>query len=157
MPRKFVITSNIVGALQQQFQQKSYLGHLSSTKTFLESSKLAMVSTAFRECLEFLSKMTMSQAKQFEIVAELINIYVYHLNLAHKENMHATVSTPLCECLEFLSKMTTSQAKQFEIVAELINIYVYHLNLAHKENMHKTFEMALYCSHLEMNKNDGLH
>jgi hypothetical protein len=57
--------------------------------------------------------------------------------------------------------MTTSQAKQFETVSELINVYVYkaltdHLNLAHKKNMHGSFEMSLYWSYLEMNKNNDL-
>jgi hypothetical protein len=41
MPRKLVLTDNIVQALQRQFQQKSYLGHLSSTETFVKSTKLA--------------------------------------------------------------------------------------------------------------------
>jgi hypothetical protein len=74
MPWKFVLTSNILVALQQQFQHKSYLGHLSSTKIFVKSSKLATISTALNHCLEFLSKMTTSQAKEFKIVAKLINI-----------------------------------------------------------------------------------
>jgi hypothetical protein len=50
--RKFVLTSNIIGALQQRFQQKSYLGHLSSSETFVKSSKLATISTTLRECLD---------------------------------------------------------------------------------------------------------
>jgi uncharacterized protein YqgV (UPF0045/DUF77 family) len=100
MPQKFVLTSNIVAALQRQFQQKSYLGHLSSMETFVESSKLATVSTALRECFEFLSKMSTIEAKQFEVVAELINIYVYktltdHLNSAHKKNMHGSFEMAL--------------------------------------------------------------
>jgi hypothetical protein len=41
MPRNSVLTGNIVQALQCQFHQKSYLGHLSSTEIFLESLKLA--------------------------------------------------------------------------------------------------------------------
>jgi hypothetical protein len=113
MPRKSVLTGNIVQALRRQFQQKSYLGHLSSTETFVESSKLATVSTALRKCLESISKMSTSQAKQFKTVSELINIYVY--------------------------KALTD-----------------HVNLAHKKNMHESFEMALYWSYLEMNKNDNL-
>jgi hypothetical protein len=57
--------------------------------------------------------------------------------------------------------MTKSQAKQFETVLDLINIFVYkalmdHLNLAHKKDMQESFEMALYWSYLEMNKNDNL-
>jgi hypothetical protein len=83
-----------------------------------------------------------------------------HGNLRGSSKL-ATVSTALHECLEFISKMTTSQAKQFETVAELINIYVYKtltddLNSAHKKNMHESFEMALYWSYLEMNRNDNL-
>jgi hypothetical protein len=100
MPRKFVLTSNIVAALQRRFQQKSYLGHLSSTETFVESSKLATVSTALRKCFEFLSKMITIQAKKFEVVAELINICVYktltdHLNSAHKKYMHESFEMAL--------------------------------------------------------------
>jgi hypothetical protein len=100
MPRKSVLTGNIVQALRQRYQQKSYLGHLSSTETFVESSKLATVSTALRECLKFISKMSTSQAKQFETVSELINIYVYkaltdHLNSAHKKNMHESFEMAL--------------------------------------------------------------
>jgi hypothetical protein len=100
MPRKLVLTGNIVQALRRRFQQKSYLGHLSSTKTFIKSSKLANVSTALHQCLEFISKVTTSQAKQFETVSELINVYVYkaltdHLNSAHKKNMHESFEMAL--------------------------------------------------------------
>jgi hypothetical protein len=75
MRRELVLTGNIVQALQPQFQQKSYLGHLSMQhQTFAESSKLAIVSTALCECLQSIFKMTASQARQFETVSELINI-----------------------------------------------------------------------------------
>jgi hypothetical protein len=87
-------------------------------------------------------------------------------SLIQHRNLRGEFETCNClyclrECLEFISKMSTSQAKQFETVSELINIYVYealtdHLTLAHKKNRHENFEMALYWSYLEMNKNDIL-
>jgi hypothetical protein len=91
------------------------------------------------------------------------------VHLVHFEKMsqtHSLVAQPswdciLRECLKIISKMTTSQAKQFETVSDLISIHICkeltdHLNFPHKKNMHESFEMALYWSYLEMNKNDNL-
>jgi hypothetical protein len=100
MKEKSVLTGDILQSLRRRFQEKSYLGHLSSTETFEERSKLATVSTALCECLEFISNMTTIQAKQFETVCELVNVYIFkvltqHLNSAHKKNSQASFEITL--------------------------------------------------------------
>jgi hypothetical protein len=100
MKEKLVLTAHILQSLRRRFQEKSYLGHLSSTETFEERSKLATVSTALCECLEFISNMTTIQAKQFETVCELVNVYIFkvlteHLNSAHKKNSQASFEITL--------------------------------------------------------------